>query len=88
MEEFPWLNSVTPCTTCPPHPLPSSGGADLPVVQLRTGRAMGIDWRLIRLLWLVESEAVVAAVPGSLELLQEEEDSVVNHAQHAQSTDS
>lgn len=49
---------------------------------------MGIDWRLLCLLRLVESEAVVAAVPGSLELLQEEEDSVVDHAQHAQSTDS
>lgn len=58
-----------------------------PVADLCTGRAVGVDGRLVALLRLVEAEAVAAAVPGAVELLQQEDHGLVDDPQHAQSVD-
>lgn len=53
-------------------------------MNLCTGRAVGVDGRLIRLLGLVEAEAVAPAVSGAVQLLQQEDDGLVDDSQHPQ----
>ena len=56
----------------------------LPVVQLSASRPVGVERKRVGLLRLVEAEAVVPAVPGAVQLLQQEDYSVMDHAQHPQ----
>lgn len=58
-----------------------------PVVDLGAGRAVGVEWRLVALLRLMEAEAVAPAVPGAVELLQQEDNGLVDDAQHPQPID-
>lgn len=49
------------------------------MIDLCSGRAVGVDGRLVALLWLVEAEAVAPAVPGAVELLQQEDYGLVDN---------
>lgn len=63
-------------------------GVSVPVVELSAGRAMGVDRGLVGLLGLVEAKAVVATVPGTIQLLQQEHHSIVEDPQHPQAVHS
>lgn len=45
---------------------------------------MWVQWRFIGLLWLVESELVVVAVLGSIQLLDQKHNGVMDDSQHPQ----
>lgn len=57
------------------------------MADLRAGRAVGVERRLVALLRLVEAEAVAPAVPGAVELLQQEDHGLVDDPQHPQPVD-
>lgn len=56
----------------------------MPQVDFSPSRAMWIQRRFIGLLWLMKSELVVVAVLCSIQLLNQEHDSIVDNPQHPQ----
>lgn len=55
-----------------------------PVVNLCSGRSVGVDGRFIGLIRLVKAEAVVVTVSGAIELLKQEDHCLVDNSQHSQ----
>lgn len=70
----------------PPEAWVEQEGAHLPEVHFGPGRAMGVQRGLLGLLWLVEPEPVAVAVLGPVKLLYQEDDGIVEEAQHPQPT--
>lgn len=62
--------------------------AYIPVVDLSTSRSMRVKRRLVHVLRFVEAEPVVSAVPGTVQLLQKKNDSIVDDTKHPKSVHS
>lgn len=58
-----------------------------PVVNLCSGRSVGVDGWFIRLVWFVKAEAVVVTMSGAVELLKQEDHGLMDKSQHSQPVD-
>ena len=56
----------------------------MPQVDFSPSRAMGVQRGFVGLLWLMKSELVVVAVLRSVQLLNQEHNSIVDNPQHPQ----
>lgn len=55
------------------------------MVDLCTGRSVGVDGRFIGFLWFVEAETVAPTVSGAVQLLEQEDHCLMDDSQHPQS---
>lgn len=55
------------------------------MVDLCSGRPVGVDGRFVGFLWFMEAEPVAPTVSGAVKLLEQEDHRLVDDSQHPQS---